>query len=137
MKAFRYRIVDILILTTIVSLALGAHLVGFRMRIPRFLKGDFDSYLRSEVVEAGAEPWHKPPTALSHPEGSGEEHAIVRIDDLTAPRLPGVKRVNWVPLIYDILLTTWAVLLVLNLGRRIRGGRRDALSFDTRRSEEV
>jgi hypothetical protein len=120
MNTFRFRIIDIFVLFTIVSLALGSHIVGFRMSIPRFLTGDFDSYQSNEFVGAKAKPWHQPPPDFSLPEGTGEEYAILRADEIPSPQNV-VGRINWLPLLYDILLTATALLLVLCVGRHIRG----------------
>lgn len=121
MKIFRYRIIDVLALLTLASLVLGAHNVGFRVSIPRFLIGDFNSYRSYEIIGPETTPWHNPPWHFSLPDKTGEEYAILRANLIPSPQKV-VKRTHWFRLFYDVILTILtasAVLLVWAVGRQI------------------
>ena len=133
MKRIRYRIIDVLVVLTIVSFVFGANAVGFRMSvphlsIPRFLAGDLDSYYYTSVVVIEPEKSkHKYPQpsigerfrifVFGGAPPSDEKYAIRQ---LGTGQYKSTRRFGWLRLSYDIFLTVLTSSIVVVFAREMR-----------------
>ena len=108
----------ILFVVTLVSFACGAHLVGYHLSFPRFLAGDMDSYHISKFIVAPENSWHENPGQSIFRRfqiyGFGDRRAYQlpsRTEDRYAiGQLVEVKQVNWLQLVYDVVLSILGLL---------------------------
>ena len=125
--AIRYRVIDILVLLTVAGLAISSYSVGFRVIAPLFLTSGFDSYTVTETVEGEEKIWHKQPPQSTwerfSPRTPDEEYAIRGGRSTSVPQVV-TNRISWLPLFYDILITTLALLFAIAGVRHFRGAKR-------------
>jgi len=140
MNRLRFRLLDLVLVTTFVSFVCGTfasgyylNIGGFYIKPPSYLTGDFESYYTSNYVVAPGESW-QPNPYRSMPGQFDFEFDKSEQGNRTGPfgnayaigKYQEVIRLDWTRIAYDAVLTLLAVLFVaavtLQIRRRLRLG---------------